>query len=202
MKKQHSFEQLKKSELAKKLNSFKRSGELIKTWQKGHQAYQVKLREVKADGEECRITILPLDTAEFKKDQPILLNFFLDGIDYFCETNLIKQDSSIFELELTPKIYMVEKRVDPRFICYPGKSVNLVVEVPYPESQQSDILIFDREKRAEKNFLKRFMHKVESDGVLENKEGHDTLKFNILDLSRRGLSFFCTEALLYMQTRI
>lgn len=188
----HSFEQVSKQELAEKIKKFRLKDELLKVWQKGEQSFQVKVREVQETSKGVSITILPLGKIDFIKDKNILLNFYYDGVDYFAETLFVKQDASVIELKLLDKIFMVEKRQHPRYLCYPADEVYFVVDIPNPKREQADVLVFDREKRQEMNFLKRFWQKVENVGV-SKKEGFETLKFRVLDISKRGLALYCSD---------
>lgn len=188
----HSFEHISKVELAGILKKFRLKDELVKVWQKGHPSSQVKLREVNETSKECKLTILPLEKLEFISGQNILVNFFYDGVDYFAETEFVKKDASIVELKLLEKIFMVEKRKYPRYLCYPEDEVFFVVDIPKPKAAQADVLEFDREKRQEMSFLKRFREKIENKG-LKYKEGFETLKFRVLDISKRGLALYCSD---------
>lgn len=190
---QHKFEKISFDKLTENLNSFKKSGDVfIKVWQKDHKSWQAKLRNIDRTDEKLVVTLLIIGKTDIVKDQPILLNFTNNGMDFFAETSFENLEQNVVSLKINHKIYMFEKRKNPRYLCFPEHKAYFVIDIPTPKKDDANVIIFDKEKREEGDFLKKFKEKVNSEDV-QLKDGFFTLKFRILDISKEGLSLFTSK---------
>lgn len=189
----HSFESLTIEQFAMRLKEFREnSQDLLKVWQKNKPSVFSKIREVNDSVDGAQLTIVPTKFIEITSALPVLLHFQLENVDFFGQANYIKKDGSVYELELTSKVYMVEKRKHYRYLCFPEDEVYFVVDIPRPPEEQAAVLAFEKDKREEIAFLKKFREKIELENV-HAKEGFETLKFRALDISEGGISLCCSE---------